>query len=436
MYTNSATYLQNKMLKKCEFFGLRTVQLYNSDSALAYILSHIMQPNQNDNRSLQVPPRDEGSVRVNGRDEATQLMRNQIDQIYDAQDAPAATTASPYQQTHSEQTDHDATKEHADAHWKQYHTAWQSYYQQYYERYYLSQLQKRQNAVAPATTSAMPKAEPIPQNMDAPTDEEPMSRDQAVNELRDKLMGQVKEHGTRVRKSRHFMPIIAALVVGLSFALLQYNRLIIAQVKAYVSPGSISAGNIVLDPTTDTKVSAAPKIIIPKINVDAPVVYDVPSLDEHVVQEKLKGGVVHYPIPGASSVPGQKGNTVVLGHSSNDVFDDGAYKFVFVQLDRMEKGDTFYLNYQGTRYTYAVTEKRIILPTEVSSLVIATDKPLATLVTCTPVGTAQKRLVVMAEQISPDPTAAASATTDKDKGTLTPIPGNSPTFFERLFGGS
>lgn len=403
-----------------------------------------MQPNQNDNRPLQIPPRDDsGSVRVNGREEATQLMRSQIDRIYDEQDSPATAQpqktaqpdGSPYQRTHSEQADHDAAKQHTDAHWKQYHTAWQSYYQQYYERYYLSQLQKRQKTVSPtAKSAAMPTAEPVMQSL--PFDEtEPLTRDQAVNELRDKLLDQVKDSTVRVRKSRHFMPIIAALVVGLTFALLQYNRLIVAQVKAYVSPGSISVENIIVDPTTDTKVGPAPKIIIPKINVDAPVVYDVPSLEESVVQDKLRSGVVHYPIPGANSMPGQKGNTVLLGHSSNDVFDDGAYKFVFVQLDRLEKGDTFYINYQGTRYTYAVTEKKIILPTQVSSLVTPNDKPIATLVTCTPVGTAQKRLVVTAEQISPDPTIATAAAGSPTEARLTPIAGNSPTLFERLFGG-
>lgn len=397
-----------------------------------------MQPNQNDDQPLQTPQRDEGSSSVAGRDEAADLMRNQIDRIYDEQDPQAPTqtkaAASPYQQTHSEQTDHNAAKHQADAHWKQYHTAWQSYYQQYYERYYLSQIQKRQNAITPdGQGAAMPAAEPVTHSVGI-VDEKPLSRDEAVNELRGKLLEQVKDHSHKVRKSRHFMPIVAALVVGLSFALLQYNRLIVAQVKAYVSPGSISAQNIILDPTTDTKVGPAPKIVIPKINVDAPVVYGLTSLEEQVVQNNLKNGVVHYPIPGANSVPGQKGNTVVLGHSANDVFDDGAYKFVFVQLDRLEKGDTFYLNYQGTRYTYAVTEKKVILPNEVSSLVIATDKPIATLVTCTPVGTAEKRLVVMAEQISPDPSAATAAATGGNREPLAPIAGNSPTFLERLFG--
>jgi sortase A len=375
-----------------------------------------MQPNQND-PAPQAPPQNDSGVPSNSRDAAAKLMRSQIDRIYDEHDPQAPKTAT-YHQTHSEQADHEAASR-ADAHWKQYHTAWQSYYQQYYERYYVSQIQKRQSNVSGHVAIEATQ----PQQVAATT---PITRDQAVDELRDKLIAQVKDSSKSVRKSRHFMPIVAALVVGLTFALLQYNRLIVAQVKAYVSPGSISAENIVIDPTIDTKVNPAPKIIIPKINVDAPVVYDVPSIDEPVVQEKLKSGVVHYPIPGASSLPGQKGNTVVLGHSSNDVFDDGAYKFVFVQLDKLEIGDTFYLNYNSTRYTYSVTEKKVILPTEVSSLVIDTDKPIATLVTCTPVGTALKRLVIMAEQISPDPSSKPAS----------PIAGNSPTFFERLFGGN
>ena len=388
-----------------------------------------MQPNQND-PAPQVPPQSDSGVRSNSQDAAAELMRSQIDRIYDEHDpqAPKASTGT-YHQTHSERTDHDAAS-NADAHWKQYHTAWQSYYQQYYERYYVSQIQKRQSHIATGKTTVEAAQ---PQQAAEVT---PLTRDQAVDELRDKLIAQVKDGSKSVRKSRHFMPIVAALVVGLTFALLQYNRLIVAQVKAYVSPGSISAENIVIDPTIDTKVNPAPKIIIPKINVDAPVVYDVPSIDEHVVQDKLKSGVVHYPIPGASSLPGQKGNTVVLGHSSNDVFDDGAYKFVFVQLDKLEVGDTFYLNYNGTRYTYSVTEKKVILPTEVSSLVIATDKPIATLVTCTPVGTALKRLVVMAEQISPDPAVATQAAATDTTKPASPIAGNSPTFFERLFGGN
>jgi sortase A len=394
-----------------------------------------MQPQNNDDstRNVSIPPRQNAGIRPPDREAAAQLMRQQIDSIYDeAETTQQQPTSNPYQRTYSEDTNRSAAGTQPAADWKQYHSAWQSYYQQYYERYYLAQLHRRQQAIK--STPSTSQAQETQTNVSGG---EALSRDEAVSELRNKLLGEVKDRSQKIRRSRHFMPLVAALTVALVFGILQYNRLIIAQVKAYVSPGSINPQNVILDPTTSTKVGPEPRIIIPKINVDAPVVYDVPSLAENIVQAKLKNGVVHYPIPGASSFPGQQGNTVILGHSSNDVFDDGGYKFVFVQLDKLDKGDTFYLNYQGTRYTYSVTEKKVIDPTQVSELVINGDTPLATLVTCTPPGTALKRLVVIAEQISPDPTKATQhAANTSEPANPNFIPGNSPTLFQRLFGGN
>ena len=400
---------------------------------------------QSDDRSISVPPRQAAaSVRPNAREAAAQLMREQIDKLYNNHDispqseplnAPQnSADASPYKQTHSESIDHRLSEANTDQ-WKQYHTQWQTYYQQYYERYYMSQLSRRQNKLA--GHQLLEQTTPDGPLMVTAGEPEPvtMSKSQAVDDLRNQLIARVKEHAGNVRSSRHFVPVVSALIVALTFIFLQYNSLMFAQVRAYVSPGSISPANLIVDPTTDPKVGPEPKIIIPKINVDAPVVYDVPSIKESVVQEKLKSGVVHYPIPGASALPGEKGNSVILGHSSNDVFDNGGYKFVFVQLNNLEKGDTFYLHYNSTRYTYSVIEKKIIDPTQVSELVINNGKPLATLVTCTPPGTALKRLVVIAEQISPDPDRAAASTQSASPDTKdTSIPGNSPTIFERLFG--
>lgn len=390
-----------------------------------------------DDRPISVPRRNDTIAARPDRQAAVKLMRDQIDQIYaddpNETELPRNTNVpKAYQHTHSEQAAHEATTADAANAWRNYHTQWQNYYQQYYERYYLNQVAKRQQQMA-GHKAEQTVAQPAMVTAGEPEPHE-LSRDQAVSELRDDLVAKIREQGKKVRSSRHFMPVVLAVTVALIFGLLQYNGLILGQVKAYVSPGSINPANLIIDPTTDTKVGPEPKVIIPKINVDAPVVYDVPSLDEHIVQQKLKSGVVHYPIPGASSVPGQKGNTVILGHSSNDVFDDGGYKFVFVQLDKLNKGDTFYLNYQGTRYTYNVTDKKIINPNEVGTLVLNTDKPMATLVTCTPPGTALKRLVVFAEQVSPDPDKAAASSTEQSSSNTSAIPGNSPTLLERLFG--
>jgi sortase A len=398
-----------------------------------------MQPNTpRDDQPLTVPARDDAPVLSPDREAAARLMREQINSLYDespkaeepSKDLPAAKPSKAekaaaitrtYHQSHSDKKAHDSAA--TDEHLTRYHTAWQQYYQQYYERYYLSQLARMKPSAATPGEHA-PEASP----------QEELTKDEAVHELRDKLLGEVKFQSEKVRKSRHFMPILSALVVALVFLLLQYNRVMIAQVKSYVSPGAIDPQNIILDPTSTAKVGPEPKLIIPKINVDAPVVYGLGTVAESAVEKNLKNGVVHYELPGADSLPGQKGNTVILGHSSNDVFDDGNYKFVFVQLEKLQVGDIFYLNYNSTRYSYRVSDKKVILPNQVSTLIYPTDKPIVSLVTCVPVGTALKRLIVSAEQISPDPTQASAPAAAAKSNAPASIPGNSPTLLQRILG--
>jgi sortase A len=216
---------------------------------------------------------------------------------------------------------------------------------------------------------------------------------------------------------------------------LQYNRVFFAQVEAYVSPGSVVNENdtVLVDPSANANVGPEPKLIIPKINVNIKVIYDITSLQDAPVQEGLNHGVVHYKLPGANSLPGQAGNMAILGHSSNDIFDPGDYKFAFVLLDRLQPGDIAYMHYQGKRYIYRVTDKKVINPTEFSVLQQNNGKPTLVLVTCTPPGTALKRLLVFAEQISPDPATATQPNGGQASSSEpTTLPANSPTLFERI----
>lgn len=376
------------------------------------------------------------------RDAAAKIMREQIDRIYNQSDqqTPGRDTSqvvtprdNPYERVHDDNAAHQGVVE---SEWQRYHTAWQQYYQQYYERYYLQQVHKhraRHETNQPANTN---QAFPLESTDPAVTAvDDAITKDQAVHDIRNELFAKIKHHSAKAKQNRHFLPIVSAIAVMLVFMVLQYNRIVVAQVKSYVSPGAISPQNIILDPNEAVNVGPEPKLIIPKINVDAPVVYGVPSLAEATVQNALRDGVVHYPIPGANSLPGQKGNNVIIGHSSNDVFDNGNYKFVFVQLDKLEPGDTFYIHYEGLRYTYSVTKKEVISPTEINKLRLPADKPVVTLITCTPIGTAINRLIVYADQVSPDPDTA-STTTDGTgaEDEAAPLPGYSPTFLERIFG--
>ncbi len=364
-----------------------------------------------------------------------QLSQTQAAQpVAQAQPQAQQEAANPYERTHNPHPQPQAEQ------WKEYHSAWQNYYQKYYEAYYTQQNQQStavEPEVQPVSVAQQPDAQQgyFTQQTDLEKTNEDLSKDQALFELRQKLLGKVRKQAKKIRGSKHFIPIAASLAVVLIFLFLQYNRVIVATVSAYVSPGSIDPQNIVIDPSDGTQVSQDPRLVIPKINVDVPAIYGIGN--DHASQmAAMEKGVAHFAIPGASSKPGELGNTVLSGHSSNDLFDGGDYKFIFAQLDKLQIGDTIYANYEGKRYTYVITKKEVVKPTEVSKLVYPTAKPVLTLITCTPLGTALNRLLVTAEQVSPDPSAAAAAPagSGQTSGGDTSIPGGSPTLIERLFG--
>jgi sortase A len=410
-----------------------------------------MKPDENDDRRMGTPLIPQRSyihttppkVRAaNTQSAAANIVRSQIDTIYnsDTQPATAATpsreqTSSPQQTELTDTNPYDRTQVNtaevqADE-WKKYHSAWQDYYRQYYERYYVGEVNRVHQELAARAPGAPSSAATATQPVEAANE---FSRDEALYDLRSKLRAKVTESAKKARKSRHFVPIAAACSVMILFLFLQYNRVLFANVEAYISPGNIDPANIIVDPLSSTAVSSDPKLIIPKINIDVPVIYDV-TPDYDAQMKAMEQGVAYFGIPGANSKPGQIGNTVLSGHSSNDIIDPGSYKFIFAQLDRLNKSDTIYVNYNGVRYTYTVTKKEVVAPTEVSKLVYPTDKPVLTLITCTPLGTSLNRLLVTAEQVSPSPTvaqAAPEATASSSEPAS--IPGNSPTFLQRIFG--
>jgi len=385
------------------------------------------------------------------REAAAQVIRSQIDSLYEKQDGqvpqPENTNESitqqpledinPYQRTHSSHPSIEAND------WSQYHTAWQNYYQKYYEGYYVHHLNKvrqaqveniKENPSPRRPTSIRKRPTPTSQAQPQSKSDKTFSTDEAIFDMRQELIGKVQNSAKKIRKSRHFIPIISGLVVMLIFAFLQYNSFIVSNVMAYVSPGDIDHQNTVIHPNANVSVGPQPLLIIPRINVDVPVYYDIPNTYDSLMAAMAKG-VAQFAIPGASSHPGQIGNTVISGHSSNDLFDTGDYKFIFAQLDKLNIGDTIYANYHSVRYTYTVTKTQVVSPNDVSVLVYPTSKPILTLLTCTPEGTSLNRLLVTSEQVSPNPSQSSAAPiASSSKSTVNTMPGNSPSFLERLFG--
>lgn len=224
--------------------------------------------------------------------------------------------------------------------------------------------------------------------------------------------------------------IIRAVIVTALIFIIYNAPLITGQLYYYITPGNAEATPIILDSNT-ADVSPEPKLIISKLNIDVPVVYDETSYDEARIQAALERGIVHY---GNTAAPGQLGNSVLLGHSSNSPWAPGKYKTAFSILRRLEVGDTFVVHYNSKRYIYEVFDKKVIDPSDFSVVNQRVNEPIVTLITCDPPGSNWRRLAIQAKQISPDPTKSQPPATDNSKQQAADgaLPGSPPSAWDRF----
>jgi len=184
--------------------------------------------------------------------------------------------------------------------------------------------------------------------------------------------------------------LVSLVSLGLLFAFFfgLINLSALTKRWRYEAKGQVPA--VVNVPTPEPEINYSPQIEIAKIGVSAPVIMNIAT--ENIIPE-LKGGVVHY---AETALPGQAGNSVIVGHSSDYPWSDGRYKNIFALLDKLVNGDPITLYFGSQKLTYTVIESKIVKPTEVSVLA-KTDRPVLTLVTCYPVGTSRNRLIIRAE---------------------------------------
>ncbi len=138
------------------------------------------------------------------------------------------------------------------------------------------------------------------------------------------------------------------------------------------------------------------EVIIKKINVSAPIIWSKTSVEDDMLED-LKKGVVLFPKTG---VPGQSGNAVISGHSSNYIWIKGKYNYVFRKLNNLSVGDKIDIrvtqhNGQVFDYNYIVTKKDVVTA-DSDEIFESKKQPAITLVTCWPLGTNWKRLMVRA----------------------------------------
>ena len=138
------------------------------------------------------------------------------------------------------------------------------------------------------------------------------------------------------------------------------------------------------------------RLIIERIRVNAPVRWGVDGANTDAILQSLQSGVSQLK---ESAMPNQSGNVFIVGHSSNYLWAKGNYKYVFALLPQLAIGDHIDLTYQNQLFEYRVSNIKTVKPDDVS-VIEGDGNDQLTLMTCVPLGTSLKRLIVVADPIN------------------------------------
>ncbi len=320
-------------------------------------------------------------------------------------------------------------------------TKWHDYYTnlpddekyEVWQEFYDSQgnLKQKPKLIDPAETqklaahkqeAAKPKSTPTKRLRDS------RSKEEVQTAIKDKVTA-----GGKLNAKHHMQSLLFGLGMGFVvifiFLFGFFNQIIIAP---FIQPSRTSADTPIIINSSGIAPTTTPEVIIPKINVQIPVDYSETSTNENTIENDLEDGVVHYP---TTVLPGQIGNAAFFGHSSNNIFNPGKYKFAFVLLHTILKGDTFYLTYNDKVYVYKVISTAIVSPSDVGVLAsVPGQTATATLITCDPPGTSINRLIVVGQQISPDPStnSVSTASANTNEPVPTQLPNDGASLWSRV----
>ncbi len=161
-------------------------------------------------------------------------------------------------------------------------------------------------------------------------------------------------------------------------------------------------------PTPDPASMKPIQLLIPAINLDAPVVevgWETKEVNGQTISSWIVPDSFTVGWHTNSALPGQPGNTVLNGHHN-------IYGEVFRDLEDLQPGDEIVLlNAAGPHY-YAVTERHILkekgetdeVRLQNASFIMPTQDERLTMVTCWPYTNNTHRLVIVAMPFQPTPT--------------------------------
>ncbi|EJS58830.1 sortase [Bacillus cereus BAG1X1-2] len=165
----------------------------------------------------------------------------------------------------------------------------------------------------------------------------------------------------------------------------EYNKQVQISAKTFTDPFSEKKSNHQAYADVLNLGDVMGYIEISKINIKLPI-YQGTS------EEVLGRGIGHLDF---SSLPvgGESTHTILTGHRGLPSAK------LFTDLDKLSKGDLFYIHSLDKVLAYKVDQIKVVLPHETDDLQIVENKDYTTLITCTPYGVNTNRLLVRGERV-------------------------------------
>ena len=133
-------------------------------------------------------------------------------------------------------------------------------------------------------------------------------------------------------------------------------------------------------------------LIIDKLGLSAPIKINVDGDNKQEYNEALNYGLAQFK---GSGLPGDGKNIFIFGHSGRETLKN-PYNKILNKLNDLQKDDLIVVYYKNKKFEYTVAEKKIIEKDDLSVLELGEREQL-TLMTCWPIGTKDKRLVIIAK---------------------------------------
>ncbi|MFR7820675.1 class C sortase [Candidatus Pseudoruminococcus sp.] len=137
---------------------------------------------------------------------------------------------------------------------------------------------------------------------------------------------------------------------------------------------------------------------VPKVNIYLPVYYGT----SHEVLEKGCGYLENTSLP----VGGKNTHSVISGHTGLPSAE------MFTQLDQVKIGDMFYIHILNKILAYKIDKIQDVKPDETDNLRIVSGEDYVTLLTCTPYGINDRRLLVRGTRVPYTPDENSGSTSE------------------------